>query len=163
MRQPSLRFLLLRWLLPAMLVLLLAGAVTAYWVALRSATKAYDRALFDIALAIADQLEASHLDKLLPEDLKGQLWRGVPVGHWIAVLILMLSLPPLLAPADDVHRLTAGMFTISYSCAVIVPILSGVLWDVTGLPIVAFLPPAACAVLLMALAPSVRPPAQDAV
>ena len=55
-RQPSLRFLLLRWLLPAMLVLLLASAVTAYWVALRSATKAYDRALFDIALAIADQL-----------------------------------------------------------------------------------------------------------
>ena len=38
MRQPSLRFLLLRWLVPAMLVLLLAGAATAYWVALRSAT-----------------------------------------------------------------------------------------------------------------------------
>lgn len=56
MRQPSLRFLLLRWLLPAMLVLLLAGAVTAYWVALRSATKAYDRALFDTALAIVEQL-----------------------------------------------------------------------------------------------------------
>src|SRR5690606_8650051 len=39
---------------------------------------------------LADQLEASHLDKLLPEDLKGRLWRGVPVGHWIAVVILML-------------------------------------------------------------------------
>jgi two-component system sensor histidine kinase TctE len=39
-----------------MLVLLLAGAATAYWVAWRSATKAYDRALFDTTLAIADQL-----------------------------------------------------------------------------------------------------------
>ncbi len=56
MRQSSLRFLLLRWLLPAMLVLLLASALTAYWVALRSATKAYDRALLDTALAIVEQL-----------------------------------------------------------------------------------------------------------
>lgn len=56
MRQTSLRSQLLHRLLPAMLVLLLAGAATAYWVAWRSATKAYDRALFDTTLAIADQL-----------------------------------------------------------------------------------------------------------
>lgn len=56
MQQLSLRFLLLRRLLPAMLALLLAGAATAYWVAWRSATKAYDRALFDTALAITEQL-----------------------------------------------------------------------------------------------------------
>jgi len=52
----SLRFLLLRRLLPALLLLLMAGAATAYWVAWRSATKAYDRALFDTALAITEQL-----------------------------------------------------------------------------------------------------------
>jgi len=57
MKQGSLRFQLLRRLLPAMLALLLAGAATAYWVAWRSATKAYDRALFDTALAIAQQLQ----------------------------------------------------------------------------------------------------------
>lgn len=56
MQQASLRFLLLRRLLPAMFALLLAGAATAYWVAWRSATKAYDRALFDTALAITEQL-----------------------------------------------------------------------------------------------------------
>lgn len=56
MKLPSLRFLLLRRLLPAMLALLLAGAAMAYWVAWRSATKAYDRALFDTALAIAEQV-----------------------------------------------------------------------------------------------------------
>jgi two-component system sensor histidine kinase TctE len=66
MRQPSLRFLLLRWLLPAMLALLLAGALTAYWVALRSATKAYDRALFDTALAIVEQLKILDGKPVLP-------------------------------------------------------------------------------------------------
>ena len=42
-----------------------------------------------------------------------------------AILILMLALPPLLAPPDDVHRVSAAMFTISYSCAVITPVFSG--------------------------------------
>lgn len=56
MQPTSLRIQLLRRLLPAMLALLLAGAGTAYWVAWRSATKAYDRALFDTTLAIAEQL-----------------------------------------------------------------------------------------------------------
>lgn len=56
MPPPSLRLLLLQRLLPAMLALLLAGSATAYWVAWRSATKAYDRALFDTTLAVADQL-----------------------------------------------------------------------------------------------------------
>ena len=42
-----------------------------------------------------------------------------------AILILLLALPPLLSPPDDVHRVTAAMFTISYSCAVIVPVISG--------------------------------------
>ncbi len=66
MPKSSLRFLLLRWLLPAMLLLLLAGAVTAYWVALRSATKAYDRALFDTALAIVEQLTIRDGKPVLP-------------------------------------------------------------------------------------------------
>lgn len=56
MKPSSLRGQLLRRLLPAMLGLLLAGASTAYWIAWRSATKAYDRALFDTTLAITEQL-----------------------------------------------------------------------------------------------------------
>ena len=50
-----------------------------------------------------------------------------------SILILALALPPLLAPPDDVHRVTAAMFTISYSCAVVVPVISGMLWDTSGL------------------------------
>ena len=73
-----------------------------------------------------------------------------------AILILMLALPPLLAPPDDVHRLSAAMFTISYSCAVITPILSGIAWDLTGAGWSAFVPLGLCAVVLMALAPTIR-------
>ncbi len=62
----SLRFQLLRRLLPALLVMLLAGAATAYWVAWRSATKAYDRALFDTALAITEQLRVVEAKPQLP-------------------------------------------------------------------------------------------------
>jgi CP family cyanate transporter-like MFS transporter len=73
-----------------------------------------------------------------------------------AILILMLALPPLLAPPQDVHRVSAAMFTISYSCAVITPVFSGLAWDLTGVPWSAFVPLGACAVVMMALAPTVR-------
>lgn len=71
------------------------------------------------------------------------------------ILILVLALPPLLAPPDDVHRVTAAMFTISYSCAVIVPVISGALWDLSGIAAMAFLPIALCGILLVVLAPSI--------
>src|SRR3954454_22383858 len=76
-----------------------------------------------------------------------------------AILILMLALPPLLAPPDDVLRVSAAMFTISYSCAVITPVLSGLLWDLTGIAWSAFVPLGLCACTLMALAPTIRLPA----
>ena len=72
------------------------------------------------------------------------------------ILILVLALPPLLAPADDVHRVTAAMFTISYSCAVIVPVISGLSWDLSGIAGSAFVPVALCGVLLAVLAPSIN-------
>lgn len=73
-----------------------------------------------------------------------------------AILILVLALPPLLSPPDDVHRVSAAMFTISYSCAVIVPILAGVAWDATGVAAMAFVPIGLCGVLLMILAPAIN-------
>lgn len=67
--------------------------------------------------------------------------------------VLILALPPVLSAPGDVHRLAAGMFTISYSTAVLVPMLSGFLWDTTGIPGTAFVPLAVCAVMIAALAP----------
>ena len=72
------------------------------------------------------------------------------------ILILVLALPPLLSAADDVHRVTAAMFTISYSCAVIVPVISGLAWDLTGVSSMAFLPIALCGILLVILAPAIN-------
>ncbi len=72
------------------------------------------------------------------------------------ILVLALALPPLLAEPDDVHRVTAAMFTISYSCAVIVPVISGLAWDMSGVPASAFLPIALCGVVLAVLAPAIN-------
>ncbi len=40
------------------------------------------------------------------------------------------------------------MFTISYSCAIVIPTISGALWDLTGRPWTAFVPLCLCAVTL---------------
>jgi MFS transporter, CP family, cyanate transporter len=73
-----------------------------------------------------------------------------------AILVLVLALPPLLSPPDDVHRVTAAMFTISYSCAVIVPVISGLAWDLSGIAGLAFLPITLCGILLVVLAPAIN-------
>jgi CP family cyanate transporter-like MFS transporter len=73
-----------------------------------------------------------------------------------SLLILILALPPALAAHDDVHRLSAGMFTISYSCAVVIPILSGFLWDVTRMPVSVFLLPGICSLTIAVIAFGLR-------
>lgn len=76
-------------------------------------------------------------------------WCAV-LGFAIAsALILILALPPLLSEPHDVHRLSAGIFTISYSCAVVIPFASGRIWDLTQRPALAFAPMALCALALM--------------
>ena len=60
--------------------------------------------------------------------------------------VVTFGLPAILAPPDDVHRMAGGMFTISYTIAVIVPILCGALWDITGIPWTAFIPIALCGI-----------------
>ena len=73
-----------------------------------------------------------------------------------AILILILALPPLLSAPDDVHRVTAATFTISYSCAVIVPVISGLAWDISGISSLAFAPIAICGIILVVLAPAIN-------
>ena len=58
----------------------------------------------------------------------------------------VLALPALLSSPGDVPRTSAGMFTVSYTCAIIIPTISGALWDWTGRPWTAFLPLCFCAV-----------------
>jgi MFS transporter, CP family, cyanate transporter len=63
----------------------------------------------------------------------------------------ILALPALLSIQSDVPRTAAGMFTVSYSCAIVVPTVCGALWDTTGRPWTAFLPLCFCSVVLTVL------------
>jgi CP family cyanate transporter-like MFS transporter len=122
-----------------------------------------------ILLAIAQRLEMKAWPFVAAGGLTLIAHGGIVFGsgYWVVaaaglmgfsaafILILSLALPPLLAAPDDVHRLTAAMFTISYTVAVIVPILSGASWDLTRIPASAFLPTALCGILLMIMAPAI--------
>jgi CP family cyanate transporter-like MFS transporter len=57
-----------------------------------------------------------------------------------AILTLGLTLPPLLAAPADVARMSAAMFTVGYSEALVISVLSGAAWDIVGSPRFAFLP-----------------------
>jgi CP family cyanate transporter-like MFS transporter len=89
---------------------------------------------------------------------------GVWIVFWTAILgftgavtlILALALPSVLSAPDDVHRTSAGMFTISYSLAMVLSVLGGWLWDFTHSPLAGFAPVAVCALLIIALASTVR-------
>ena len=73
-----------------------------------------------------------------------------------ATLILTLALPPLLCRPEEVGSTTAAMFTMSYGSAVVTPIVSGAVWDVTGVPAAAFVPIGVCAAVLLVFAPVTR-------
>jgi len=74
------------------------------------------------------------------------------------VLILTLALPPLLAPPEDVHRLSAGMFAIGYIASFVLPLLGGAAWDATGIAASAFLPVALGAFMILLMAIVLRTP-----
>jgi CP family cyanate transporter-like MFS transporter len=62
--------------------------------------------------------------------------------------VLILALPPVLSAPGDVHRTAAGMFTTSYAGALVVPVICGAIWDLTGAAWTAFVPLALCAVVM---------------
>jgi CP family cyanate transporter-like MFS transporter len=90
----------------------------------------------------------------------GILWAS---GTWVVVaagllgfslsitFVVTFALLPALSLPDEIHRMSAGMFTIGFCCAVILPIICGVLWDLTGVPWTAFVPLGVCAVTLTVL------------
>jgi len=78
---------------------------------------------------------------------------AVVVGASLAVTFaLIFALPAILSAPGAVHRISAGMFTVSYGFAVMVPIICGALWDITSRSWTAFVPMALCAVMLGTLA-----------
>ena len=82
-------------------------------------------------------------------------WAGVLGCANATTLILALALPSVLSAPDDVHRTSAGMFTISYSLAMALSVICGWLWDLTHTPLAGFIPVAACGLMIMLLASTV--------
>lgn len=69
------------------------------------------------------------------------LWAAFLVSFTSGLLlILLMSLPPLLAPAGGTAALSAGMFTIGYATCFLVPLAGGVLADRLSSPGVALVP-----------------------
>jgi CP family cyanate transporter-like MFS transporter len=82
-------------------------------------------------------------------------WAGVLGFAGAFIFVLNLALPPLLAAPEDVHRLSAGIFSISYACAFLGPLVGGAIWDATGRPVTAFVPVIAGAAIMSWLAATV--------
>ncbi len=63
----------------------------------------------------------------------GGLWAAFMVSLMAGILlILMVSMPAAMSAPADTARLAAGMFTLGYALSFLVPLLSGVLVDLTG-------------------------------
>jgi CP family cyanate transporter-like MFS transporter len=95
-----------------------------------------------------------------PLTLAGLLGIVLCDGVWVVVsaaaaglgaavtFIVTFGLPAILSPPGEVHRMAGGMFSISYTIAVLLPIVCGASWDLTGLPWTAFMPMAVAAVVM---------------
>jgi CP family cyanate transporter-like MFS transporter len=92
----------------------------------------------------------------------GGIWVVVFAGtlgfSTASIFVLLLTLPPMLASERDVHRLSAAMFTLSYTCAFLGSLAGGAVWDATGIPISAFLPVAVAGIAIVILTLSLRFP-----
>lgn len=84
---------------------------------------------------------------MLVGGLAGLLFAVVVSFATGVLLILMVSLPPLLAPAGATAALSAGMFTVGYAASFVVPLIGGLLADLTGRPHHALLPLLATAIV----------------
>lgn len=72
------------------------------------------------------------------------------------VMTLGFALPALLSSPSEMARMSAAMFTVSYSGALVVSVLSGAAWDLSGRPAFAFLPIALSALPLLIVPPMIR-------
>lgn len=112
-----------------------------------------NRLVFIISSLVALAGIAAFLSPL-PEVIVGA---AVLVGFCAGMqLTLSLALPPHLAPPDDVHHVSAGMFTIGYFVSFLIPPLGGAIWDATGIPASAFLAGALSTMLVIGAAVAAR-------
>jgi CP family cyanate transporter-like MFS transporter len=79
------------------------------------------------------------------------LWAALLGGGSAFVFVLGIALPPLLASRETVARLTGLTLTVSYGVAFLGPLVGGWLWDLSGVPGLAFLPVVVAGLLMIVL------------
>lgn len=142
-------------------------------------------ALITVTLTVLNvsQLPASFLIAAMPDRTIGRRWpvimagtlmvigatgiglggawtiaMGALIGYATAtIFVVALALPAMIAP-DDVHRLSAAMFTISYTCGFIGSLAGGAIWDATSIPLTAFLPQVVAGVAMCLIVLGLRIP-----
>lgn len=130
------------------------GQVPASLLLLRAAGKLERRAWPYIASGVVSLFSVAALVLMIGP--LTPLWAGLLGFSDASALIVGLTLPALLCPPQDVARIAAGTFTISYGGAVLIAVLSGAAWDVGGEPALAFVPVALCAAALACTAGVMR-------
>lgn len=79
------------------------------------------------------------------------LWSSMIGVCCACTFTLGMSIPPSVAAPEDVPRISAAVFTISYLTAFFIPTLGGLSWDLTGIAATAFIPAGLCGLLIMVL------------
>jgi CP family cyanate transporter-like MFS transporter len=86
----------------------------------------------------------------VPHDWTRMVGAGILGFSAAFAFVLSLAFPPLLADTPgDVHRISAGMFTIGYGMAFLAPLAAGAAWDRTGFAAVSLAPVAVGALCLL--------------
>jgi MFS transporter, CP family, cyanate transporter len=107
-------------------------------------------------LIFGPMMLAALLVMIVAPGATGIIGSAVLIGFTTAMTFTpLLALPPALCAPGDLSRTAAGMFTIAYACAIVIPTISGALWDATGRPWTAFVPLCICAVTLTVLGAAV--------
>ncbi|HYL07383.1 MAG TPA: MFS transporter [Candidatus Udaeobacter sp.] len=124
-------------LIPATLTVLnaaqlLTAPVVALWPRLLSGRGGF--------IGAAVLMAASQLGIVLTPGTLVIVWALVLGFSTALAFIVVLSLPPRLAPQGDVARMSAAVFTFQYASAFVVPFIAGALWDATGRALLAFVP-----------------------
>lgn len=68
------------------------------------------------------------------------VWAFVTGFASALAFIVALSVPPRVAAAGDVHRMSAAIFTTQYAVGFAFPLVAGALWDATNVALLAFIP-----------------------
>lgn len=129
---------------------LLTAPVVALWQRLLSGRFGF--------ISSAALLAAGQLGIVLTPGAGVIAWAFVTGFSAALSFIVALSLPPRLAAAGDVHRMSAAVFTTQYTVGFAFPLIAGGLWDATNVALLAFVPGVIGAGLMAWLALPLRIP-----